>query len=79
MGWQYKKNSMDEGLHNELYERLQEKEALDVVGDETRLLYVAMTRAIGGLYCFTLRKQRSRIANCWADLLPEEKDDADYL
>lgn len=79
VGWQYKKNSMDEGLHNDLYDELRKKEVLDVVGDETRLLYVAMTRPIGGLYCFTLRKKKSKIANTWADLLPEEYDDADYL
>ncbi len=79
VGWQYKKNDSDEGLHNELYERLREKEALDVVRDETRLLYVAMTRPIGGLYCFTWWKRNPGIANTWSDLLPEEKDDADYL
>ena len=79
VGWQFKKSDADEGLRNELYERLREKEALDVIGDETRLLYVAMTRPIGGLYCFTWWKRNQGTANTWADLLPEEKDDADYL
>ena len=79
VGWQYKKNKSDEGIHNTNYELLQKEELKEVIGDETRLLYVAMTRPISGLYCFTEKKRNKNIVSNWSDLLPEDKDDANYL
>ena len=79
VGWQYKKDRNDSGIHNGYYETLRHNEVQEVIGDETRLLYVAMTRAIEGLYCFTWWKRNSGVAKTWSDLLPEGKDDANYL
>ena len=79
VGWQYKKDPTDSGLHNEFYGVLRPNEIRDVICDETRLLYVAMTRPIEGLFCFTWWKRNPGEAQTWSDLLPEEYDNADYL
>lgn len=79
VGWQYKKDKNDIGTQNVLYKELVKTEAQEVIGDETRLLYVAMTRAIEGLYCFTWWKRNHGPAQTWSDLLPEDDDDANYL
>ena len=77
VGWKYAGN---ETISSGLFDTLCEKEKMDVVGDETRLLYVAMTRAKRGLFCFVYNNARNDgPAQRWADLLPEEYDDADYL
>ena len=42
-----------------------------------RLLYVAMTRAVYGLYCFIERKNHAAgTPSTWAELLPEVRDNA---
>lgn len=79
VGWQYIKDKNSQGMHNALYKDLCKKEKKEIIGDETRLLYVAMTRPIEGLFCFTWWKRNSGDAQTWSDLLPEEKDDANYL
>ena len=49
----------------------------EVAKEETRLLYVAMTRAIYGLYCFVERKNHvTGTPSTWAELLPEVRDNA---
>lgn len=78
VGWQYVNKDGAEA-HNLLYESLKQKEDWEVIGDETRLLYVAMTRAKEGLFCFTNEERNDGLAQNWADLLPEEYDDANYL
>ena len=79
VGWLFKKGKSDPGVHNVLYESLKQDEAWEVICDETRLLYVAMTRAKEGLYCFTSSERNDGLPQTWSDLLPEEKDDADDL
>lgn len=79
VGWQYKKDSKDLGMCNTLYSELRKNEVRELIGDETRLLYVAMTRPIEGLFCFTWWKRNKDEVQTWSDLLPEENDDADYL
>lgn len=78
VGWLYKGKG-GSTIQNDQYNELRPIEAKEVIGDETRLLYVAMTRAIEGLYCFTMGKRNSGAARTWSDLLPEEKDDAYYI
>ena len=79
VGWIYKNKKYNQETHNNNYESLRRVEERDVIGDETRLLYVAMTRAKEGLYCFTCRTGNNGEALTWSDLLPEENDDANYL
>ena len=70
IGWVYRENGNEEKNAN--YNILLDEEKREVKKDETRLLYVAMTRAKYGLFCFPARENRSSDINCWADLLPEE-------
>ena len=76
VGWVYRNNN-HEDIKNKQYDFLLDEEEEEVAKEETRLLYVAMTRTIYGLYCFPVRKgYQNRQPSCWADLLPKEKDDA---
>ena len=77
VGWKYYDYNNKNEICNDLYKKLLVNELQEINGDETRLLYVAMTRAIKGLYCFTWRKQQSEMI--WAKLLPEDRDDENYL
>lgn len=78
VGWRYKSDSEAEGICNRYFSSLRDLEKKEVIADETRLLYVAMTRAIEGLFCFT-DKRYSGEASAWSDLLPEEIDDANCI
>ena len=76
VGWVYR-NKNQEDIKNKQYDFLLDEEEEEVAKEETRLLYVAMTRTIYGFYCFPVRKNyQNRKPSCWADLLPKEKDDA---
>ena len=75
VGWSVK--IKDQVLKNDIYTKLYNEEIKEIEKDETRLLYVAMTRAKKGLYCFTNRVYHKE--KVWSDLLPLEKDDAYYL
>ena len=76
VGWVYR-NKNQEDIKNKQYDFLLDEEEEEVAKEETRLLYVAMTRTIYGFYCFPVRKKyKNRKPSCWADLLPKEKDDA---
>lgn len=76
VGWAYRENNQDE-IKNELYDILLDEEKDEVAKEETRLLYVAMTRAIYGLFCFVERKNvDKKMVSTWAELLPKEKDNA---
>lgn len=76
VGWVYRKNSNHE-IKNKFYEKLIKEEDVEVAKEETRLLYVAMTRTIYGLYCFPERNSESNgKPMSWADLLPKERDNA---
>lgn len=77
VGWKYHSYRDGSEICNDLYGKLLRRELREVIGDETRLLYVAMTRAIKGLYCFTWRNRHNEMI--WSDLLPEDKDDEIYL
>lgn len=76
VGWVYRKKDEDD-IKNDNYAELLAEEDNEVAKEETRLLYVAMTRAIYGLYCFPERKKKGTNGPMsWADLIPEEKDNA---
>jgi ATP-dependent exoDNAse (exonuclease V) beta subunit len=75
VGWVYRENERE--IKNAQYDSLIIEERDEVAKDETRLLYVAMTRAIYGLYCFVERKRQwENTPSSWAELLPKEKDNA---
>lgn len=77
VGWVYREKACED-VKNCQYDILFEEENREVTREETRLLYVAMTRAIYGLYCFLDRRGRmGSMPNTWADLLPREKDNAE--
>ena len=77
VGWIYREKGNENEYKNVQYDSLTTEEQFEVAKDETRLLYVAMTRAIYGFYCFVERKkQRDIVPSSWAELLPKEKDHA---
>ncbi len=67
----YKKGK-NQYITNINYRNMAAEEYDAVKRDETRLLYVAMTRAVSGLYCFVTRGTQD--ADTWSRLLPEERD-----
>ena len=76
VGWVYREKGCDD-IKNDQYDSLLNDEKEEVAKEETRLLYVAMTRAKYGLYCLPVRKNVTEgRPSCWAELLPVEKDDA---
>lgn len=70
VGWKY--NNGSQAMQNENYLLMETEEANSVKKDETRLLYVAMTRVIKGLYCFVTRDNNQN--ETWSGLLPVEED-----
>ena len=76
VGWIYRGKGKKE-IKNDNYDDMLEEEKNEVAKEEARLLYVAMTRAVSGLYCMPVRKySRNVMPQCWAELLPKEKDNA---
>lgn len=69
VGWQWKTGK---SLKNENYNRLSELEKDETVQEETRLFYVALTRAEKHLYVFN-EVWRKRAQNNWSMLLPKEE------
>lgn len=70
VGWNFedekkKKNSQ---MRNNLYVKLKEEDILKTRAEETRILYVAMTRAINNLYCIVHPWNHTE---CWAYLIEE--------
>lgn len=75
VGWIYRKNKdKDNVLFNDNFEKMLSQEKIELIRDETRLLYVAMTRAIKSLYCFPTRRRDENIINDWSALLKREDD-----
>lgn len=76
VGWVYRERGHKD-IKNDQYNSLIIDEKEEVAREETRLLYVAMTRAMYGLYCFIERNRvNAAKPNSWADLLPKELDNA---
>lgn len=76
VGWIYREQGKED-IKSQQYDLLINEELDEVAKEETRLLYVAMTRAIYGLYCFIERKNHAvGMPSTWAELLPEVRDNA---
>ena len=74
VGWIYR-NGKRESKKNNNYDELYDKEMLEIKRDETRLLYVAMTRARYGLFCYDPgEKKPLQEAEKWADLIGEREN-----
>ncbi|MCR5321830.1 MAG: UvrD-helicase domain-containing protein [Lachnospiraceae bacterium] len=72
IGWIYRGRG-EEVIQNANYDEIIENEQNEVAKEETRLLYVAMTRCKYGLYVFPIRlSAKNDRPQTWADLLPEE-------
>lgn len=76
VGWIYRGKDGVEKKNNN-YDSMLDEEKNEVAKEEARLLYVAMTRAISGLYCMPVRKySQNSVPQSWAELLPKERDNA---
>ena len=51
VGWHYETDRKYPNMENDLYDRLKSQDIQRTREEETRILYVAMTRAINNLYC----------------------------
>lgn len=72
VGWFYKENEIE--FKNANYDILKGDEDIEVAREETRLLYVAMTRAKYGLFCFIADgDKKGNQINKWSDLLSISK------
>ena len=73
VGWKYVRRNGNEKsiVCNDNYLLMQTDENSEITQEETRLLYVAMTRAIRSLYCFCEKTKNSKSdeISCWSDLL----------
>ena len=68
VGWKYYENK-NTVLTNLNYENMTGIDKDEMVSEEIRLLYVAMTRAVTSLYCFKSNKKSNESIQCWQDLL----------
>lgn len=75
VGWNYtgdgeKKNKRWKypAMKNDLYDQMKEEDAAAAIQEETRILYVAMTRAINNLICIVPDAKNDRT---WAHLIEE--------
>lgn len=68
VGWNYVANKNNREMQNDLYIKLKDAEIKKAHEEETRILYVAMTRAINSLICIA---KPSSHTDCWAYLLQE--------
>lgn len=73
VGWNFETDQKDPAMRNDLYEKLKKNEVKKTKAEETRILYVAMTRAINRLIC-VVHPPRDR--ERWSYLL--EKVGVDY-
>ena len=70
VGWSFSKRMPDgstEMLSNENYRRMQASEQRRLMEEETRILYVAMTRAVSNLIVYSFRHGRDRYS--WSGLI----------
>ena len=65
IGWCYHRNK-EEVFNNALYKKLVGEERKSISMDEARLLYVAMTRVVRGLYCYVEPGKKNEN---WASLI----------
>lgn len=68
VGWNFNKEKNNQPMKNDLYNKLHEQEVIRTEQEETRLLYVAMTRTINHLVCIIGPTNKE---NTWSYLLSE--------
>ena len=68
VGWKYIDKSTSANLQNSNYESIRAEEEQSATQEETRILYVAMTRTIHTLICLVAPDKK---ANTWAHLIRE--------
>lgn len=68
VGWRYHDENTGTTLENTLYQRVRLEENRNATEEETRILYVAMTRAINSLYALVSPNPNE---NTWAYLIRE--------
>lgn len=68
VGWKYIDKGTGAVLQNSNYEKIRSEEEMSATQEETRILYVAMTRTIHSLICLVAPDKRS---NTWAHLIRE--------
>ncbi len=71
VGWNYigvKGRNKDQQMNNNYYKKMKTEDAFAVIQEETRILYVAMTRAINNFICLVPQSKREET---WAYLLEE--------
>lgn len=66
VGWQYRDVNTGTILQNTNYERIRTEEEMSATQEETRILYVAMTRTINTLICLV---SSCKEENTWAHLI----------
>lgn len=65
IAWNVGKRDSEKELHNNYYSKVRYEEDLNATAEETRILYVAMTRTIHSFLCIMSKAQD---ANCWNGL-----------
>lgn len=75
VGWICRRENMSD-IHNDNFLEMIEKENNELLRDETRLLYVAMTRAISSLYCFPTRQWGVEGVKNWSGLILKDEGNA---
>lgn len=68
VGWNFKTDKKNPDMRNDLYAKLKDDDIQRTRAEETRILYVAMTRAIENLYCIV---QPVKNTECWSYLIEE--------
>ncbi len=65
IAWNVGKRDSDKDLHNDFYSAVRREEDFNATAEETRILYVAMTRTIHSFLCIMSKSQDE---NCWNGL-----------
>lgn len=68
VGWNFKSDKKNPNMRNDLYPKLKNIDIYRTKAEETRILYVAMTRAINNLFCIV---HPARDTERWSYLIEE--------
>jgi len=68
VGWNFETDNKNPNMRNDLYSKLKNQDIRRTKAEETRILYVAMTRAINNLFCIV---HPSKDTERWSYLIEE--------
>ncbi len=71
VGYRVMGNNFKSSFENDLYKKFQKNELIDRRREETRILYVALTRAIKRIIYFSDNSGSRKHANCWNNMITE--------